>query len=224
MQDSSKARLLQVRDALEAAARSADRDPAEIDLIAVSKTFNPDDIRAVIAAGQRRFGENRVQESLAKWPDLREETPDITLDLIGPLQTNKVRDAIGLFDAIHTLDRMRLARALMREMERTGRRPKLFIQVNTGSEPQKSGVLPEAIDPFIAEVRDLGLDPVGLMCIPPVDQAPGPHFALLRKIAARNGLARLSMGMSHDFETAIQFGATDIRVGTAIFGERTTAH
>ena len=193
-------------------------------LVAVSKTPPADAVRAALAAGQRVFGENRVQEGLAKFPELRGEFPDLELHLIGPLQTNKVREAVAHFDLIETVDRPRLAAALAREMERTGRHLPCYVEVNTGEEPQKAGVLPEATDEFIAECRDrLGLPIVGLMCIPPEHDEPALHFALLREIARRNGLDILSMGMSADFETAIRFGATHVRVGTAIFGARRVA-
>ena len=178
-------------------------------------------MRAALRAGQRIFGENRVQEALAKFPALRGEFPDLALHLIGPLQTNKVKDAVAHCDVIETVDRPRLAEALAREMERSGRRLPCFIEVNTGAEPQKAGVLPEAADDFIRDCRDrLQLPIVGLMCVPPEHEEPALHFALLREIARRNGLVKLSMGMSADFETAIRFGATHVRVGTAIFGAR----
>jgi hypothetical protein len=190
-------------------------------LIAVSKTFDVDAIRPLIAAGQRVFGENRVQEAQAKWPALTAGTPDIELHLIGPLQSNKARDAVALFDAIHTIDRDKIAGAIAAEIARLGRSPRLLVQVNTGAEPQKAGVLPEDTDAFVERCRSVhGLAIDGLMCIPPVEEAPAPHFALLAKIAARLGLPSLSMGMSSDFETAIAFGATDVRVGSAIFGTR----
>jgi pyridoxal phosphate enzyme (YggS family) len=190
-------------------------------LVAVSKTHPVAAIEAAISAGQRLFGENRVQESVAKWPDLKARFPDCRLHLIGPLQTNKVKEALALFDMIETLDRPRLAGALAREMARSGRRVPCLIEVNTGEEPKKAGVLPEAADAFIkSAIQDHGLPILGLMCIPPVGEEPALHFALLREIAARNGLAELSMGMSADFETAIRFGATLVRVGTAIFGAR----
>ncbi|HMN85131.1 MAG TPA: YggS family pyridoxal phosphate-dependent enzyme [Bauldia sp.] len=204
-----------------AACREAGRDPASVRLIAVSKTFEAAEIRPVIAAGQRAFGENRVQEAQAKWPALRAETPGIALHLIGPLQSNKAAEAVALFDAIHSIDREKIAAAVAAEMARQGRRLRLLVQVNTGAEPQKAGVLPEETDAFVARCREThGLAIDGLMCIPPADEAPAPHFALLQKIARRLGLASLSMGMSGDFETAIRFGATDIRVGSAIFGTR----
>ncbi len=200
----------------------AGRTAGSVDLVAVSKTFFADRIRPVLLAGHRIFGENRVQESLQKWPDLKAEFPDVDLHLIGPLQTNKVKDAVGLFDCIQTVDRPKLARALAGEIERTGRSVRLFIQVNTGEEPQKAGVMPEDVDSFVGQCRsEFGLTISGLMCIPPSSEAPAPHFALLSDMAGRNGLEQLSMGMSADFETAIEFGATCVRVGSAIFGERT---
>ena len=190
-------------------------------LIAVSKTFGAEDIRPVLEAGQRVFGENRVQEARAKWPELKAQHPGTELHLIGPLQSNKVREAVELFDAIHSLDRPRLAHALRSEIDRAGRVPLLFVQVNTGSEPQKAGVEPKDAPAFLALCRDeLKLDVKGLMCIPPLDEAPAPHFALLAQLAREQGLPFLSMGMSADFELAIRFGATHVRVGSAIFGER----
>jgi PLP dependent protein len=213
--------LAAVRGRIEAATRAAGRPTGSVALVAVSKTHPTAMVREALAAGHRLFGENRVQEAEAKYPALRESFPDLVLHLIGPLQTNKVRDAVQLFDVIETLDRPRLAEALAREMERTGRRLPCLIEVNTGEEPQKSGVLPEAADAFIDECRSrLGLPITGLMCVPPIDEEPAPHFALLREIARRTGLEMLSMGMSADFETAIRFGATHVRVGTAIFGAR----
>jgi len=215
------ANLAAVSARIDAAERSAGRDPRSVRLLAVSKTFDSEAIRPVIAAGQRIFGENRVQEAKGKWPALRQEFADVNLHLIGPLQTNKARDAIALFDAIHTIDRDRVAEAVAAEMERQGKRLRLLVQVNTGAEPQKAGVLPEETDAFVARCREAhGLAIDGLMCIPPLDEAPAPHFALLAKIAGRLGLRSLSMGMSGDFETAIAFGATDVRVGSAIFGQR----
>jgi pyridoxal phosphate enzyme (YggS family) len=215
------ANLATVRGRIEAAARAAGRPADAVTLIAVSKTQPADSVRAALAAGQRVFGENRVQEAVAKFPGLRRDYPDLTLHLIGPLQTNKVKDAVAHCDVIETVDRPRLAEALAREMERSGRRLPCFIEVNTGEEAQKAGVLPEAADAFIADCRGrLGLPVVGLMCIPPEHEEPALHFALLREIAKRNGLDQLSMGMSADFETAIRFGATYVRVGTAIFGAR----
>lgn len=214
-------RLARVRADIAAAARDAGRDPDAITLVAVSKTHGPETIRPVLAAGQRVFGENRVREAEEKWPALRRDFPDIALHLIGPLQTNKVRQAIALFDAIETLDRPKLARALADEIARSGRRPRLFVQVNTGAEPQKAGIPPREADGFIAFCRDeCGLVVDGLMCIPPADEEPSLHFALLAEIARRNALAALSMGMSADFPVAIAFGATHVRVGTAIFGAR----
>ena len=215
------ANLATVRGRIEAAARVAGRQPDAVTLIAVSKTQPADSVRAALAAGQRVFGENRVQEAVAKFPGLRRDYPDLTLHLIGPLQTNKVKEAVAHCDVIETVDRPRLAEALAREMERSGRRLPCFIEVNTGEEAQKAGVLPEAADAFIADCRGrLGLPVVGLMCIPPEHEEPALHFALLREVGKRNGLDQLSMGMSADFETAIRFGATHVRVGTAIFGAR----
>jgi PLP dependent protein len=214
------AQLAEVRERLARAARDAGRDPAEITLVCVSKTFPPQDIRPVLALGERHFGENRVQEAEEKWPALRTEFPDLELHLIGPLQSNKVREAVALFDVIETVDREKIAEALAKEIKRTGKHPKLYVQVNTGAEPQKAGILPEEADAFIATCRKDGLEISGLMCIPPVNDQASPHFALLNKIAARNGIKILSMGMSSDFELAIQLGATHVRVGTAIFGKR----
>jgi pyridoxal phosphate enzyme (YggS family) len=206
---------------IEAARKAALAPASSTDLIAISKTHPAEDIRPVLEAGQRVFGENRVQEAQAKWPALKAEFPGVALHLVGPLQTNKVREAVGLFDVIHSLDRPRLAEALKAEIERSVRSPTLFVQVNTGEEPQKAGVAPRDTGGFVAYARDsLKLPVVGLMCIPPADDEPSPHFALLAKLAKQNGLALLSMGMSNDFETAIRFGATHVRVGSAIFGER----
>ncbi|HXV22918.1 MAG TPA: YggS family pyridoxal phosphate-dependent enzyme [Alphaproteobacteria bacterium] len=214
-------RLEGLRKAVAAAAQTAGRDPVGIDIVAVSKTHGLERIEEAIAAGQLAFGENRVQEALSKFPALKARHPDLKLHLIGPLQTNKARDAVRLFDVIETLDRPRLAEALLTAMLKEGRRPDCFIQVNTGEEPQKSGIAPEEADGFIAEARErLGLPIKGLMCIPPLEEEPSLHFALLRQIAVRNGIERLSMGMTSDFKTAIRFGATEIRIGTAIFGER----
>jgi len=225
MEEVIAANLATVRARIAGAARAAGRAPDGVTLVAVGKTHGPEAIRAALVAGQRVFGENRVQEALAKFPALRAEFPDLTLHLIGPLQTNKVKDAVAHFDVIETVDRPRVAEALAREMARTGRRPPCFIEVNTGEEPQKSGVLPTAADAFIADCRDrLGLPIVGLMCVPPLGEDSAPHFALLREIARRTGLAGLSMGMSADYETAIRFGATHVRVGTAIFGAREAWH
>ena len=215
------ANLASVRGRVDGAARAAGRASGAVALVAVSKTQPVGAVRAALAAGQRLFGENRVQEALDKFPALRGEFPDLRLHLIGPLQTNKVRDAVAHFDVIETVDRPRLAEALAREMARTGRQLPCFIEVNTGEEPQKAGVLPAAADDFIGDCRDrLKLRIVGLMCVPPHDEEPSLHFALLREIARRHGLEGLSMGMSADFETAIRFGATHVRVGTAIFGAR----
>src|ERR1700730_2570408 len=203
------------------ACAEAGRDPASVTLIAVSKTHQAETVEPVIAAGQRVFGENRVQEAKSKWPALTAEHPGIALHLIGALQSNKAKEAVALFDAIHTVDRPSIAEALAKEIARQGRHPLLFVEINTGDEPQKAGVLPEQADGCLATCRDsYGLEIAGLMCIPPFEETPGAHFALTAKIAARNGLKLLSMGMSADFATAIAFGATHVRVGTAIFGGR----
>jgi pyridoxal phosphate enzyme (YggS family) len=203
------------------ACRDAGRDVADVELVAVSKTFAADAIEPVIAAGQRVFGENRVQEAKGKWPPLMAKHPGLTLHLIGPLQSNKVKEAVALFNAIHSVDRASLCEALSKEIAKQGRTPLLFAQINTGAEPQKAGVLPQDADAFLVACRDnYGLTMSGLMCIPPADEAPGPHFALTAKIAKRNGLKLLSMGMSADFAVAIQLGATHVRVGSAIFGGR----
>jgi pyridoxal phosphate enzyme (YggS family) len=223
MQDASSvgASLRDIRLTIAEAARVSGRDPASVKLVAVTKTVPEAAIEVAIAAGQHCFGENRVQEAKAKWPGLKARHPGLELHLIGPLQTNKVRDAVALFDVIETLDRPKLAAALADEMERTGARPRLFVQVNTGEEPQKAGVLPADIDGFVRTCREEHkLDIDGLLCIPPVDEEPSLHFALLTKLAARLGLKELSMGMSGDFQTAIAFGATCVRIGTAIFGDR----
>jgi pyridoxal phosphate enzyme (YggS family) len=213
--------LIAVRHEIDTACREAGRPAGSVTLLAVSKTYDAEAIEPVIAAGQRAFGENRVQEAIAKWPPLRQRHPGLELHLIGPLQSNKARDAIALFDAIHAVDRSSLCAALAKEIQRQGRMPLTFVQVNTGAEPQKAGVLPEQADAFIADCRrSYDLVVSGLMCIPPVDEAPAPHFALTAKIAKRNGLELLSMGMSSDFAMAIRFGATHVRVGTAIFGRR----
>jgi len=213
--------LAAVRAKITDAASAARRQPGSVSLVAVGKAHPAERSRAVLAAGQRIFGENRVQEAETKWPALKAEFPDSILHLIGPLQTNKVRHAVALFDVIETLDRPRLARSLAKEMDRTGRRLPCFIQVNTGAEPQKAGILPEAADDFIdACVDEYGLPVEGLMCIPPAADEPSLHFALLREIAHRHGLSGLSMGMSADYEIAIAFGATHVRVGSAIFGSR----
>ena len=213
--------LAAVREQIVRACRDAGRDPAGVTLVAVAKTFGPDAIEPVITAGQRVFGENRVQEARAKWPPLMARHPGLELHLVGSLQSNKARDAVALFDAIHAVDRPSLAEALAKEIARQERRPLMFAEVNTGAEPQKAGVLPQDADAFLAACRDrYGLAISGLMCIPPADEAPAPHFALTAKLAARNGLTLLSMGMSADFALAIRFGATHVRVGSAIFGER----
>jgi hypothetical protein len=213
--------LAAVRAEIARACREAGRDPASVTLIAVSKTFGADAIEPVIAQGHRVFGENRVQEAKAKWPPLKAQHADIELHMIGPLQSNKAKDAVALFDANHSLDRASLAEALAKEIARQGRRPTLFVEINTGAEAQKAGVLPQDADAFIARCRETyGLRIDGLMCIPPLDEAPAPHFALTAKIAARNGLKLLSMGMSADYPVAIAFGATHVRIGTAIFGAR----
>jgi len=213
--------LATVEQEIARACKEARRDRASVMLIAVSKTFDAAAITPVIEAGQRVFGENRVQEAKAKWPGLMSAYPGLALHLIGPLQSNKAKEAVALFDAIHSVDRPSICEALAKEIESQKRTPELFVQLNTGEEPQKAGVAPDAADAFIAACRDkYGLRISGLMCIPPVNDAPAPHFALTAKIAARNGLKNLSMGMSADFVTAIQFGATHVRVGSAIFGAR----
>src|SRR5712672_3307431 len=214
-------RLAQVAREIDEACRAAGRDPGSVTLVAVSKTFDASAIEPVLLAGQRVFGENRVQEAKAKWPELKGRHPAIELHLIGPLQSNKAREAVALFDAIHSVDRPSICEALAKEIDSQKRRPQLFVQLNTGEEPQKAGVAPAEADAFIASCREkYGLPISGLMCIPPVDDAPAPHFALTAKIAERNGLKGLSMGMSADFAIAIQFGATHVRVGSAIFGQR----
>jgi pyridoxal phosphate enzyme (YggS family) len=216
------ARLASVCDRIAAAARAAKRDPAAVHLVAVTKTFGPEAILPALEAGQRRFGENRVQEAKGKWPALRQRFPDIELHLIGPLQSNKAKDAVALFDAIHTIDRPKIAEAIAGEMLRQGRRLTLFIEVNTGEEPQKAGVLPKEAAGLLRLCReDLKLDIAGLMCIPPHNEEPAVHFAFLAKLAAELGLEHLSMGMSADFETAVAFGGTYVRVGSEIFGART---
>jgi len=213
--------LAQVEQDIARACKEARRERASVTLIAVSKTFDAEAISPVINAGQRVFGENRVQEAKAKWPALVAGCPGIALHLIGPLQSNKAKEAVALFDAIHSVDRPSICEALAKEIGSQNKRPELFVQVNTGEEPQKAGIAPGEADAFIASCRDkYGLVISGLMCIPPVDAAPAPHFALTAKIAARNGLKNLSMGMSADFAVAIQFGATHVRVGSAIFGHR----
>jgi pyridoxal phosphate enzyme (YggS family) len=223
--ESPVARLTELRTAIARTAADFERDPGSITLVAVSKTFPAEVIEPVLAAGQRVFGENYVQEAKAKWPGLRERYPGIELHLIGPLQSNKAAQAVQFFDVIQSLDRPSLAEALAKEIPkeaaRTGRRPRLFVQVNTGEEPQKGGVLPQDLDPFLEACRTRwALAIEGLMCIPPVEDAPSPHFALLHEMARRHGLPGLSMGMSADFEAAIQLGATHVRIGSAIFGSR----
>jgi len=213
--------LATVEQDIARACKEARRERASVALIAVSKTFDAEIIAPVIVAGQRVFGENRVQEAKAKWPGLMAAYPGIALHLIGPLQSNKAKEAVSLFDAIHSVDRPSICEALAKEIDLQKRRPELFVQLNTGEEPQKAGVAPDDADAFIAACREkYGLSISGLMCIPPVNDAPAPHFALTAKIAARNGLKHLSMGMSADFAIAIQFGATHVRVGSAIFGAR----
>jgi pyridoxal phosphate enzyme (YggS family) len=214
------ANLQAVRERIAAAARSVDREPGAITLVAVSKAQPDERIRAALDAGQRVFGENYVQEATAHWAGRRADYPDLKLHMIGPIQTNKAKEAVALFDVIETVDRPKLARALVKEMARQGRNLPCFVQVNTGEEAQKAGVWPDQTDAFVAECRELGLDVGGLMAIPPEGEEPSLHFALLAKIALRNGLARLSMGMSADFEVAVQFGATHVRVGSALFGAR----
>jgi pyridoxal phosphate enzyme (YggS family) len=213
--------LEQVRASIRRAASDYGRDPSGITLVAVSKTFPAEEIEPVLAAGQRVFGENYVQEAKSKWPRLRERFPEVELHMIGPLQSNKAREAVELFDVIHTLDRSSLAEALAKEIAKQGRTPRLLVQVNTGEEPQKGGVIPTEVDAFLeACSTGYGLEIEGLMCIPPAEDPPSPHFALLNTIAERHGLKTLSMGMSADFDAAIQLGATHVRVGSAIFGAR----
>jgi PLP dependent protein len=221
MTETAGSRLESVRAQIEKTAREVGRDPASVRLIVVSKTFGEVDIKPVIAAGQRLFGENRVQEAQAKWPALKNAHPDLELHLIGPLQTNKVRDAVALFDVLHTLDRPKLAHALKAEMAARGKTLRLLVQVNTGEEPQKAGVIPADLPAFLALVQDeLKMEIEGLMCIPPVDEEPAIHFAFLAKLAREHGLPELSMGMSGDYEAAVELGATYVRVGSAIFGSR----
>jgi pyridoxal phosphate enzyme (YggS family) len=213
--------LSAVRQEIARACREANRDTASVTLIAVTKTFGAEAIEPVIGAGHRVFGENRVQEAAAKWPPLRERYPDLELHMIGPLQSNKTKEAVELFDAIHSVDRPSLCEALAREIPKSGRQPLLFVEINTGAEPQKAGILPQDADAFLKRCRDVyRLSIGGLMCIPPFEEAPAPHFALTAKIAARNGIKLLSMGMSADYPVAIAMGATHVRVGTAIFGGR----
>lgn len=221
MTETAETRLEAVRGRIEKAAREVGRDPASVRLIVVSKTFGEVDIKPVIAAGQRLFGENRVQEAQSKWPALKNAHPDLELHLIGPLQTNKVRDAVALFDVLHTLDRPKLAHALKAEMAVRGKTLRLLVQVNTGEEEQKAGVSPGELPEFLKLVQDeLKLEVEGLMCIPPVNEEPAVHFAFLAKLAREHGLPELSMGMSGDFEAAVELGATYVRVGSAIFGSR----
>ena len=213
--------LMGVKAKIAAAARAANRDGGTVKLVAVSKTFDADYIRPVVEAGQRVFGENRVQEAQGKWPALKAEFPDIELHLIGPLQSNKAKEAVALFDTIETVDREKIAAELAKEIAKQGRSPKLFVQVNTGSEPQKAGIEPREAVAFVNRCRDVHkLVIEGLMCIPPAEENPGPHFALLEKLAREAGVEKLSMGMSGDYEVAIAFGATGVRVGSAIFGTR----
>lgn len=219
--DDVPARLAAVAAAVARSARDVGRDPAAVSLVAVSKTHPADVIAPALDAGHRVFGENRVQETKGKWPELRERFPGVELHLIGPLQSNKAREAVELFDVVETVDRPKIAEALAAEIARAGKPVRLFVEVNTGAEPQKAGILPGDADAFLKHCRDaLGLDVAGLMCIPPADEQASPHFALLAKIAAANGVPGLSMGMSSDFELGIQLGATHVRVGTAIFGAR----
>ena len=216
------ARLAAVSSDIARACRDANREVSSVTLVAVSKTFSADAIEPVIEVGHRVFGENRVQEAKSKWPALQAKHPGMELHLIGPLQSNKAKEAVALFDAIHSVDRDSLCKALAKEIAQQSRAPLLFVQINTGSEAQKAGVAPQEADAFLKRCADqFGLKISGLMCIPPIDDAPGPHFALTHKIAKRNGLKLLSMGMSADFATAIELGATHVRVGSAIFGERT---
>ncbi|MBC8131273.1 MAG: YggS family pyridoxal phosphate-dependent enzyme [Rhizobiaceae bacterium] len=214
-------RLSEVRGAILAAEAGAGRAPGSVALVAVSKTYDAETILPVLGAGQRVFGENRVQEAMGKWPALRERFPDLELHLIGPLQSNKAAEAIATFDVIETVDREKIAKALAFEMEKQGKRPRLYVQVNTGEEAQKAGILPAEAVAFVAHCREAhGLAIEGLMCIPPAEENPGPHFALLDKLAKEAEVEKLSMGMSGDYETAIAFGATSVRVGSAIFGAR----
>lgn len=214
-------RLAEVKARIAAAESEARRPAGAVTLVAVSKTFEAAAVRPVLAAGQRVFGENRVQEAQGKWPALRDEFSGIELHLIGPLQSNKAREAVALFDVIETVDRDKIAAELAREMKKQGRAPKLYVQVNIGSEPQKAGIEPAEAVAFVARCREThGLVVEGLMCIPPADENPGPHFALLEKLAGQAGVEKLSMGMSGDYETAVAFGATSVRVGSAIFGHR----
>ena len=216
-----EARLAEINDRIAMAKKESGRDNNEVKLIAVSKTFDCHSIIPAIDAAQTVFGENRVQESLQKWPDILKQYSDLELHLIGPLQSNKAADAVRLFDVIHTVDRLKIANSLKKEMTTQNKKVQLFVQVNTGEESQKSGIVPKCVDDFLKQCRnDIGLDIEGLMCIPPINENPGPHFALLHKIAERNNLQMLSMGMSADFELAIRLGSTHVRVGSAVFGER----
>lgn len=215
------AKLREVTTAISAAEKAAGRKSGSVTLIAVSKTFGPEDIQPVLEAGHRDFGENKVQEAQGKWPALRTAFPDIRLHLIGPLQSNKAKDAVALFDAIHSIDRPKIARAIADEMAKQNRKLQLFVQVNTGEEPQKAGIMPREAASFVSFCREeLKLEISGLMCIPPVEEEPAVHFAFLEKLARELGVRGLSMGMSSDYETAIEFGATHVRVGSAIFGAR----
>lgn len=217
----SVANLHEVKERIAAAGKAAGRAPGSTRLVAVTKTFGAEAVRPVLEAGHRAFGENRVQEAQAKWPALKEAFPDVELHLIGPLQSNKAADAVALFDVIETVDREKIAGELAKEMKRQGRTLRLYVQVNTGSEPQKAGIDPNEATNFVARCRDThGLAIEGLMCIPPLEENPGPHFALLEKLAREAGVDKLSMGMSGDYETAVAFGATSVRVGSAIFGGR----
>jgi PLP dependent protein len=218
--DSVPANLAAILARIEAARKAAIAPARETKLIAITKGHEPERILSALQAGHRLFGENRLQEAKTKWPELKSAFPDVRLHLIGPLQTNKAREAVALFDAIQTLDRPKLADVLRAEMDKAGRTPFLFVQVNTGEEPQKAGVLPREVSALIGHARGLGLPLKGLMCIPPAEENPAPHFALLAKMAHEHDLPLLSMGMSADFEIAIRFGATHVRVGSAIFGER----
>lgn len=221
MSANAQIRLAAVQSRIIEVCKSVSRDPASVNLIAVSKTFGPDDIRPVLQSGHRRFGENRVQESQAKWPGLKAEFPGVELHLIGPLQSNKAKEAVALFDAIHTIDRPKIAEAVAAEMSKQGKSLDLFVEINTGMESQKAGIAPQDAPAFITHCRDsLKLPIQGLMCIPPVEEEPAVHFAFLAKLARELNLPNLSMGMSSDFEAAIEFGATHVRVGSSIFGQR----
>jgi pyridoxal phosphate enzyme (YggS family) len=221
MSTSFEERQAEVRGRIAQTAKDFGRDPTSVTLVCVSKTFPAEAIEPALAAGERVFGENRVQEAENKWPELKARYRDVELHLIGPLQSNKTREAVALFDVIETVDRPKIAESIAAEIKRSGRRPKLYVEVNTGSEPQKAGVLPQDADAFIKRCRtELGLEIAGLMCIPPEDEQRSPHFALLAEIARRNDIPVLSMGMSADFEMAIQLGATHVRIGTALFGHR----